>query len=235
MEEKNGIPIHVGIIMDGNRRWARERKLIPQMGHKEGAENLKRVARACDDLGIRYLTVFAFSTENWKRTQEEVDFLMNLLLSQARAFTESANERNYRLQLAGDIHGLSTELQKEILHIEEQTKNNQGLTINIALNYGGRVEILKATQQVAKDCLALQLDPDDLDETKFASYLQLKNSPDPDLIIRTGGEIRLSGFLLWQCAYSELYFTDTYWPDFDANELRKAVEEFGRRKRNYGK
>ena len=235
MDELQNIPVHVGIIMDGNRRWARERKLIPQMGHKEGAENLKRVARACDELGIKYLTVFAFSTENWKRSKEEVDYLMNLLLAQARAFTKSANKRNYRLQLAGDITGLSQELQEEIIHIENETKDNDGLTINIALNYGGRVEIIKATQEIAKDCMAGKLSVDEIDEQHFSHYLQLKNSPDPDLIIRTGGEIRLSGFLLWQCAYSELLFTDTYWPDFDEAELKKAVEEFGKRKRNYGK
>ena len=235
MEAENKIPLHVGIIMDGNRRWAKERGLIPQMGHKEGAENLKRVARACDDLGIKYLTVFAFSTENWKRSKEEVDYLMNLLLSQARAFTKAANKRNYRLQLAGDITGLSEELQEEILRIENETKENQGLTINIALNYGGRPEIVSATKQIAQEILEKKISVEDISDELLSSRMWLKNSPDPDLIIRTGGEMRLSGFLLWQSAYSEFYFTNTYWPDFDKETLEKAVTEYSNRKRNFGK
>ena len=235
MENIGGVPTHVGIIMDGNRRWAKERGLIPQMGHKEGAENLKKVARACDELGIKYLTVFAFSTENWKRSKEEVDYLMNLLLAQARAFTKDANKRNYRLQLAGDINGLSKELQEEIRRIENETKDNEGLTINIAINYGGRPEIVASAKQIAKEVLEQKLSIDDITDELLSSHMWLKNSPDPDLIIRTGGEMRLSGFLLWQSAYSEFYFTNAYWPDFDKNELEKAVEEFRNRKRNFGK
>lgn len=235
MEEERKVPTHIGIIMDGNRRWAKEKGLIPQMGHKEGAENLKKVARACDEMGIRYLTVFAFSTENWKRSKEEVDYLMNLLLTQAKAFTKSANKRNYRLQLAGDINGLSKELQEEIHRIEEETKNNQGLTINIALNYGGRPEIVDSAKQIAKDVLDHKISVEDISDELLSSHMWLKNSPDPDLIVRTGGEMRLSGFLLWQSAYAEFYFTNAYWPDFDEKELEKAVQEYSNRKRNFGK
>lgn len=235
MEDNSKIPTHVGIIMDGNRRWARERNLIPQMGHKEGAENIKRVARACDEMGIQFLTIFAFSTENWKRSQEEVSYLMDLLLTQAKAFTKSANKRNYRLQLDGDISGLSTELQEEIKRIEEDTKNNTGLTINIAINYGGRPEIVDATKRIAKEVLENKISIDEINDELLSSHMWLKNAPDPDIIIRTGGEMRLSGFLLWQSAYSEFYFTNTYWPDFDEKELEKAVVEYGNRKRNFGK
>ena len=229
------VPTHVGIIMDGNRRWARERGLIPQLGHKEGAENLKRIARACDDMGIQYLTVFAFSTENWKRSKDEVDYLINLLLAQARGFTKSANQRNFRLQLAGFEENLTDELKKEINRIESETKDNTGLTINIAFNYGGRPEIIDATKKIAKEVKEGKLSLEDINEETLSRHMWVKNTPDPDLIIRTGGELRLSGFLLWESAYSEFYFTSKYWPDFDKQELQKAVDEFCHRKRNFGK
>ncbi len=235
MDNELKIPTHVGIIMDGNRRWAKERNLIPQLGHKQGAENLRDIAEACSDIGIKYLTVFAFSTENWKRSKEEVDYLMNLFLSYAKSFKKRLNEKNYRVRLTGNINGLSEELQKEILYIEEATKNNSGLTINIAINYGGRAEIIEATKNILEEYKNGNITLADVNEELINKYLQTKNSPDPDLIIRTGGEERLSGFLIWQSVYSELYFTKVYWPAFDKEELNKAIIEYSRRKRNFGK
>ena len=235
MDANIKVPEHVGIIMDGNRRWAKERNLIPQLGHKEGADNLERIAEVCEEIGIKYLTVFAFSTENWKRSKDEVDYLMNLFSSSIKKFKSRSNEKNYRIQLTGDINGLNKNLQKEILEVEEETKNNKGLTINFAINYGGRAEILIATKNIAKDYNKGKINLEDINEELFNNYVQTKNSPDPDLIIRTGGEQRLSGFLIWQSAYSEFYFTNVYWPDFDKKELEKAVKEYSNRKRNFGK
>lgn len=235
MDENIKIPEHIGIIMDGNRRWAKERKLIPSLGHKEGADNLQRIAEACEEIGIKYLTVFAFSTENWKRSKEEVDYLMNLFSSSMKTFSKRMKEKDYRIQLTGDITALSEELQKDIIKIEEQTKDNTGLTINFAINYGGRAEILNATRIIAQKYKDNSINLEDIDEEFFNTYLQTKKSPDPDLIIRTGGEKRLSGFLIWQSAYSEFYFTKVYWPDFNKDELKKAVIEYSNRKRNFGK
>lgn len=235
MNEDVKIPNHIGIIMDGNRRWAREKGLLPQLGHKEGADNLKKVAEYCDEFGIKYLTVFAFSTENWKRSKEEVDYLMNLFLTSIKSFKSRSKEKNYRVQLTGDINGLSAELQKEIRFVEEETKNNDGLTINFAINYGGRAEILNATRIIANEYKEGRISLDDINEDLFNKYVQTKNSPDPDLIIRTGGEERLSGFLIWQSAYAEFYFTNVYWPNFGKDELKKAIGEYSNRKRNFGK
>lgn len=235
MADNINVPEHIGIIMDGNRRWAKEKGLIPQLGHKEGADNLQRIAEVCEEFGIKYLTVFAFSTENWKRSKEEVDYLMNLFSSSIKTFKSRSDEKNYRVQLTGDITGLKASLQKEIREVEELTQNNAGLTINFAINYGGRAEILNATKNIAKEYKDGKLDLEDITEDLFNKYVQTKNSPDPDLIIRTGGEQRLSGFLIWQSAYSEFYFTKVYWPDFDKKELEKAIIEYSNRKRNFGK
>lgn len=235
MDENIKVPEHIGIIMDGNRRWAKERGLIPSLGHKEGADNLIKIAESCEEIGINYLTVFAFSTENWKRAKEEVDYLMNLFISSIRTFKKRSKEKSYRVQLTGDINGLSNELQKEIIEVEELTKNNTGLTINFAINYGGRAEILNAAKIIAEEYKNGNINLEDVNEDLFNKYVQTKNSPDPDLIIRTGGEQRLSGFLIWQSAYSEFYFTKAYWPDFDKEELKKAVIEYSNRKRNFGK
>lgn len=235
MDENIKIPTHVGIIMDGNRRWAKERGLLPQLGHKEGAENLKKIAEACEEFGIKHLTVFAFSTENWKRSEEEVEYLMNLFIFSIKSFKSRSKEKKYRVRLTGDINRLNEELQKEIREVEELTKNNTGLTINFAINYGGRAEILNATKIIAKEYKEGNIDLEDINEELFNKYVQTKDSPDPDLIIRTGGEQRLSGFLIWQSAYSEFYFTKVYWPAFDKEELRKAIIEYSNRKRNFGK
>ena len=229
------IPTHVGIIMDGNRRWAKEKGMIPSLGHKAGADNLKKVAEACEKFGIKHLTVFAFSTENWKRSKDEVNYLMDLFLSYAKSFRKRLNEKNYRVRMAGDKSALSEELQQEITYIEEATKNNDGLTINLAINYGGRAEIINATKNIAEKVKNGEISIEEINEDLINRNMQTYDSPDPDLIIRTGGEKRLSGFLIWQSAYSEFYFTKVYWPDFDGEELNKAIIEYSNRKRNFGK
>lgn len=235
MDENMKIPTHVGIIMDGNRRWAKEKGMIPSLGHKAGADNLKKVAEACEQLGIKHLTVFAFSTENWKRSKDEVKYLMDLFLSYAKSFRKRLNEKNYRVRMSGDKSALSEELQEEITYIENETKNNDGLTINLAINYGGRAEIINATKIIAEQVKEGKILVDDINEELLSTNMQTFDSPDPDLIIRTGGEKRLSGFLIWQSAYSEFYFTKVYWPDFDGEELKKAIIEYSNRKRNFGK
>ena len=229
------IPTHVGIIMYGNRRWAKEKGMIPSLGHKAGADNLKKVAEACEKFGIKHLTVFAFSTENWKRSKDEVKYLMDLFLSYAKSFRKRLNEKNYRVRMAGDKSALSEELQQEITYIEEATKNNDGLTINLAINYGGRAEIINATKNIAEKVKSGEIYIEEINEDLINRNMQTYDSPDPDLIIRTGGEKRLSGFLIWQSAYSEFYFTKVYWPDFDGEELNKAIIEYSNRKRNFGK
>ena len=233
MDENIKIPTHVGIIMDGNRRWAKEKGMIPSLGHKAGADNLKKVAEACEKFGVKHLTVFAFSTENWKRSKDEVKYLMDLFLSYAKSFRKRLNEKNYRVRMAGDKSALSQELQQEITYIEEATKNNDGLTINLAINYGGRAEIINATKIIAEKFKNGEISIEDINEDLINRNMQTYDSPDPDLIIRTGGEKRLSGFLIWQSAYSEFYFTKVYWPDFDDEELKKAITEYSNRKRNF--
>lgn len=228
------IPKHVAIIMDGNRRWAKKRGLPTQIGHSEGANTLEKMADICEDLGIEYLTVYAFSTENWKRSEEEVDYLMKLLAKHIKDFDKRIKNRNVRFRLVGEISRLNKDLQDGIRGIEERTKNNTGLTVNIAINYGGRAEIAIATQKIAEDVKNNKINLEDINEDLIYKYLQTKETPDPDLLIRTGGEQRLSGFLLWQASYSELYFTDVLWPDFNKEELEKAIEEFNNRKRNFG-
>lgn len=228
------IPKHVAIIMDGNRRWAKKRGLPTQLGHSEGANTLEKMADICEDLGIEYLTVYAFSTENWKRSEEEVDYLMKLLAKHIKDFDKRIKNRNVRFRLVGEISRLNKDLQDGIRGIEERTKNNTGLTVNIAINYGGRAEIAIATQKIAEDVKNNKINLEAINEDLIYKYLQTKETPDPDLLIRTGGEQRLSGFLLWQASYSELYFTDVLWPDFNKEELEKAIEEFNNRKRNFG-
>lgn len=229
------VPKHIAIIMDGNRRWAKKRGLPTGLGHSEGANTLEKLADACEELGVKYLTVFAFSTENWKRSSEEVDYLMKLLAKHIADFDKRIKNRNVRFRLVGDINGLNDELKEGIRAIEERTKDKTGLTVNIAINYGGRAEIINATKQIAKDAKAGIINEDEISEETIYRYLQTKDTPDPELMIRTGGEIRLSGFLLWQVSYSELYFTDVLWPDFDKSELEKAIVEYNNRKRNFGK
>lgn len=235
MVESNKVPNHIAIILDGNRRWATMRGLPTLQGHTEGADNLERIARYCSKIGVKYLTVYAFSTENWKRTKEEVGYLMNLMADYISSFEVRFKDSNAIIKLVGDIDRLPKKLQDSIIKIEEKTKNNTGLTLNLCINYGGREEIVNATKVIASKVSSGELKLTDINEGMFSTYLRTGNTPDPDLFIRAGGEKRLSGFLLWQSSYSELYFSDVLWPDFNELELDKAINEFNNRKRNFGK
>ena len=230
------IPTHIAIIMDGNRRWAKKRGMPAQYGHSQGAKTLEDIAVACQNKGVKYLTVFAFSTENWRRSKEEVDYLMELLAKHISDFDKKFDNRNVRIKLLGDRNGLPEKLLKGIFEIEERTKNNDGLTVNVAINYGGRAEIVNATKKIVEDIKNGEIDKNiTIDENLLTKYMYSNGDPDPDLLIRTAGEIRTSGFLTWQSVYSELYFTDVTWPDFDEKELDKAIDEYNNRKRNFGK
>ncbi len=233
MQEKI-LPEHIAIIMDGNRRWARERGLDTKLGHKEGAENLKRIAKYANKIGIRYLTVYAFSTENWKRTKEEVGALMLLLQKYVEEFLNDSNLDNIRVNVLGDISKLENGLQKSINKITEKTKENTGLTLNIAFNYGGRDEIVKATKKIATNVKEGKLEVDDIDENLISNNLYTLGQPDPDLLIRPGGEQRISNFLLWQLAYTEFLFIPKYWPDFSEADLDDAISVFVQRNRKFG-
>ena len=223
MDKIAKLPTHVAIIMDGNRRWAKKRNLPVSSGHKAGAEALQRVIEASLDLGIKYLTVYAFSTENWKRDPKEVNDLMNLLREYLVKIEKDNKDRNTRICVIGDITRLDNDLQEKIKVLQDKTQNNGGLTINVALNYGGRDEIINAIKKLTLEEIK------DLTVDKFSEKLYTYLSPDPDLIIRTAGEQRLSNFLLWQCAYSEFWYTDVLWPDFSKEILEKAILDFGGR------
>ena len=234
MEEN--IPKLIAIIMDGNRRWARNKKIPTQLGHNQGARTLEEIAKICEEKGVQYLTVFAFSTENWNRPKEEVDHLMDLLAKNISDFDKRFNNRDVRIRLVGNREGLPEKLQKGIFEIEERTKNKKGLSVNIAINYGGRAEIIQATKRIAEDVKNGKISElNQINESLLTKYMYTEDMPDPDLIIRTAGEIRMSGFLTWQSVYSELYFTDVLWPDFGEKELENAIVEYNRRKRNFGK
>ena len=222
---------HIAIIMDGNRRWAKEKGLPSAMGHKKGVEALKATLRACDDFGIKYLTVYAFSTENWNRKKEEVDFLMELLaLTLTNELAEMHSER-VKISFIGDISKLSNKLQKILANSVETTKNNTGVNLQIAFNYGARDEILHAVKAIVEKGLKSE----DITEEIISQNLYTKNIPDPDLLIRTGGEMRVSNYLLWQIAYSEILVVKEYWPEFGKESLANAVEEFHNRQRRFGK
>ena len=233
MEEKL-LPQHIAIIMDGNRRWAREKGLDYRLGHKEGAENLKRIAKYANEIGIKYLTVYAFSTENWKRTKEEVGALMILLQKYLEEFLSSNDFDNIKINVLGDTSKLGEGLQKSITKILHETENNTGLVLNIAFNYGGRDEITRAVRKIAGKVSEGSLKPEDIDEDTISNNLDTWELPDPDLLIRTSGEQRLSNYLCWQLAYTEFYFTDIYWPDFDKEELIKAFEKYNKTERRFG-
>jgi len=237
MDKELIIPNHIAIIMDGNRRWAKKRHLPTNLGHKEGAQRLEDIAEYCSKLGVKYLTVYAFSTENWRRSEEEVNYLMDLLADSITDFDKRFKGQHGRIKLIGDINGLPQRLQDGIRHIEETTKDSKdGTTVNVAINYGGRPEIVNATKQIAEDYKNGKIASlNDINEELVSNYMYTKGDPDPDLIIRTGGDIRMSNFLTWQGVYSEFLFTDCLWPDFKEQELDKAIEEFNKRKRNFGK
>lgn len=233
MEEKL-LPKHIAIIMDGNRRWAKENGLDYRLGHKEGAENLKRIAKYANEIGIKYLTVYAFSTENWKRTKEEVGALMILLQKYLEEFLSSNDFDNIKINVLGDTSKLDEGLQKSINKILHKTENNTGLVLNIAFNYGGRDEIVKAVRKISSEVKENKLNIDDIDEETFSKFLYTAGQPDPDLLIRTSGEQRLSNYLLWQLAYTEFYFIKKYWPDFSKQDLDEAISKFEARNRNFG-
>lgn len=222
---------HIAIIMDGNRRWAKEKGLPSAMGHKKGVEALKTTLRACDDFGIKFLTVYAFSTENWNRKKEEVDFLMELLALTLTNELAEMHAEGVKISFIGDISKLSSKLQKILANSVETTKNNTGVNLQIAFNYGARDEILHAVKSIAEKGLK----PDEITEETISQNLYTKNIPDPDLLIRTGGEMRISNYLLWQIAYSEILVIKEYWPEFGKESLADAVKEFHNRQRRFGK
>lgn len=228
------IPEHVAIILDGNGRWAKRRGMPRNYGHTVGAKNVETVCQAADELGIKYLTLYAFSTENWNRPQAEVDALMKLLESYLKNCIKTADRNHMRVRVIGDIGRLSDAFQKKIQKLEEASARNSGLNLTIAINYGSRDEMLRAVRRMVEEGRSGKLDASDIDEACFASYLDTRGLPDPDLLIRTSGEQRLSNYLLWQLAYSEFYFTETAWPDFHKEELVEAIEAYNRRDRRFG-
>ncbi len=228
------LPRHVAIIMDGNGRWAKKRGLPRTAGHKVGAETFRKIARHCKKLGIEYLTVYAFSTENWKRPSDEVETIMGLLKAYMLEAIDSMEEEKIKLKFFGDTSALSPELQELVEKTNEMSAHIDGVQANICLNYGGRDEILKAARTFAKECAEGKADPDSLTAESFGSYLYSAGVPDPELIIRPSGELRLSNFLLWQCAYAEFYYCDTLWPDFSEEDLEKAIVDYQRRDRRFG-
>ena len=229
------MPKHIGIIMDGNRRWAKKRGNPAIFGHKQGAKTLENIVRYANKIGLKYLTVFAFSTENWKRSEEEVKGLMTLLQAYLDDYTKRADSENVKVTVIGDIKALSEGMQKSIEKCMERTKNNTGVHFNIAINYGGKDEIVKATKKIAQEIKENKISIEEIDEQTITDHLYTTGQPEPDLIIRTSGELRLSGFLIWQSAYSELLFIEKNWPDFDEKDLDDAIVEYEKRKRNYGK
>lgn len=234
MAENNNLPRHIAIIMDGNRRWAKKRMLPVKLGHKEGAETLKKVVRYANKLGIEYITVYAFSTENWKREQEEVDALMSLLETYLDDFAKEADTENIVIRVLGRRKELSERLLQKIDQTVERTKNNTGTIFSIALNYGGRDEIVTAIKNIAEDVKDNKVDIDSITEELVSNYMYTKNMPDPDLMIRTSGELRTSNFLPWQLVYSEFLFLDKYWPDFSEKDIDEAVEVYRKRNRKFG-
>ncbi len=231
MENK---PRHIAIIMDGNRRWAKEHNLPVKLGHKEGAENLKRLTRYANKIGIEYITVYAFSTENWKRSEEEVGTLMVLFKNYLDDLTKAADTENIKIKFFGHIESLSLVLQESIEKAIEKTKSNTGTTLCIAFNYGGRDEITKATKKIAEDVKNGKINIEDINENLISNYLYTKDIPDPDLLIRTSGEVRLSNFLPWQLVYTEFIFVQKYWPDFLEKDLDEAIEVYEKRNRKFG-
>lgn len=225
---------HVAIIMDGNGRWAKERHLPRQLGHKKGCEVLEQTVRDASDLGIDYLTVYAFSTENWKRSMEEVGALMKLFVYYMKKLLVIAMENNVRVRMIGEKSRFSDEIIRGMDRLTEETAGNTGMVFTIAVNYGARDELRRAFLRMSSDMKEGKLHEEEITEEKISSYLDTAGLPDPDLLIRTGGDLRVSNFLLWQIAYAELYVTDSYWPDFNKEELKKALLSFGKRERRFG-
>ena len=228
------IPRHVALILDGNGRWAKKRGLPRTAGHKQGCVAVEQIVEDAARLGIEYLTVYGFSTENWKRSAEEVGALMQLFRFYTKRLLKIAGENNVRVKMIGDRYRFAQDIIDGINTLEEKTRDNTGLTFVIAVNYGSRDEIRRAVQKMLTDCRDGKLSPEEADEAKITSYLDTAGIPDPDLMIRTSGELRLSNYLLWQLAYAELYVTDTLWPDFNREELIRAIEAYNKRERRFG-
>lgn len=233
MEQEN-LPKHIAIIMDGNRRWARNKGLPVGLGHKEGAKTLEKIVRHAKNIGIKYITVYAFSTENWKRSQEEVSTLMNLMLNYLESYSKRADSENIKVNILGSRQGLSEKMIDLIDKCMERTKNNTGITFNIALNYGGRDEIVRAIKSIAEKVKEDEINIEDITEQTISDNLYTKDQPDPDLLIRTSGEIRLSNFLPWQLVYTEFVFVEKNWPDFNEKDLEEAIEIYQKRNRKFG-
>ena len=229
------VPQHIAIILDGNGRWAKAKGMPRNYGHAQGSKNVERICEEAWRMGIKYLTVYAFSTENWSRPEGEVAALMTLLRNYMKTCLKTAAKNDMKIRVIGDIEPLDEDIKNRIRELEAATVNNGGLNFTIALNYGSRDEMTRAARKMAKDCAEGKLDPEQIDESVFESYLDTHGIPDPDLMIRTSGEQRLSNYLLWQLAYSEFYFTDVPWPDFTKDELVKAVEEYNHRHRRFGR
>lgn len=228
------LPEHIAIIMDGNGRWAKKRLLPKKLGHRSGAQALNKLTKEADNLGIKHMTVYAFSTENWKRSKSEVDALMNLLREYIADYIKDNETSNLKIDSIGDISILDNDLQEKIRLLEKISKNKPGMNLHIALNYGGRDEIVRAVKKIVSETLNGSVNLDNITEKVFSNYLDTKNIPDPDLLIRTSGEMRLSNFLLWQTAYSEFYFTNKLWPDFTINDLEDAIRKYNERDRRFG-
>lgn len=229
------VPKHIAIIMDGNGRWAKKRNKMRVFGHRAGVEAVRNVVTACGESGVKVLTLFAFSSENWRRPEKEVGLLMDLFMTVLKSEAKKLKKNNVQLRVIGDLTAFSEKLQNRIIEAEELTKDNDGLVLNIAANYGGRWDITNALKKVAQDVKQGKLAVDDICEEKLSDYLSFTGLPEPDLFIRTGGEERISNFLLWHLAYTELYFTDVLWPDFDKEEFNKAIESFSKRQRRFGR
>lgn len=229
------IPTHIAIIMDGNARFAKSKGLPLQIGHKLGSENVKKVAESCIELGVKYLTLYAFSSENWDRPKDEVEYLMKLLEEYLEKETVPLMEKGVKIIISGNLEKLSQSIKSKIKSIEELTKDNKSLVLNVAFSYGARIEIVDAARNIALAISKGEITIDEINEEVFTKKLYCPEIPDPDLLIRTAGDIRVSNFLLWQIAYSELYFTKVFWPDFNKNHLIQAITEFNKRERRYGK
>lgn len=228
------VPNHVAIILDGNGRWAKSKGMPRNYGHVRGAQNLEVICEDAYNMGIKYLTVYLFSTENWKRSQDEVDALMKLFRKYTKTCIKTARENNMKVRVLGDPSALAPDLQESLKNLVESSKENTGLNFQIAINYGSRDEIVRAVRKMAQDCVDGKRRPEELTEAVFSEYLDTAEVPDPDLLIRTSGEQRLSNYLLWQLAYTEFYFIDVPWPAFDKKELEKAIEKYNSRDRRYG-
>ena len=228
------IPQHIAIILDGNGRWAKKKGMPRNYGHTQGSKNVERICEDAYKMGVKYLTVYAFSTENWKRPKEEVDALMNLLRNYMKTCLKTAEKNQMRVRVLGDKTALDDDIRKRIAELEEATKNNDGLNFQIALNYGSRDEMIRAMKNMCMDVKDGKVEANQIDEKLFETYLDTHDIPDPDLMIRTSGEQRLSNYLLWQLAYSEFYFTDVLWPDFTKEDLAEAIEYYNGRDRRFG-